>query len=252
MATALAEGMPTTVVILTPMSGISVGTPEPGLSVTGGGIGGSTGAAGADPYATARAEITPVSDMHKDLLEDPNTVPFEVSDDFENTAADWPPDVLANFEDPNVTDPDYAPLRLEVADGEYSGPRLAVAELNELMTYNFGVIPINQPIQHMFEAKNVGDEDLLISRIYSACGCTATTIGGTVIDPAGFIQPDGLVLAPGESVRFGVEFDPRAEGTRGSQAKYVQIFTNDPTGALFDANDENSHETRFRLVVDPE
>ncbi len=248
-ATAMAEGLPTTVVVVPGFATLPASTPEAASDEE---AAGSSDASEADPYSTVRARITPVSTEHADLLEDPNTIPFEIEEDFDNPAAGWPPDVLANFEDPNVTNPDYAPLRYETVEGVYEGPRLAVSDLNELNTFNYGVVELAEPIEHEFEIHNVGDEELIISRIYSACGCTATRIGDTVIDPAGFIQPSGLVLKPGETIKFGVEFDPRAEGVAGTQAKYVQLFTNDPSGAIFDTNDPNSHETRFRLVVAPQ
>jgi hypothetical protein len=136
--------------------------------------------------------------------------------------------------------------------GEITGPRLAIADLNENNTYNFGTVPIDEPASHDFTAENVGDEPLRISRIYSACGCTAMSVGDYIIDPSGFIVEGPMVLQPGEAFEFRVEFDPRAEGVRGSQAKYVQIFSNDPTWAVFDQTDPDSHETRFRIVVDPE
>jgi hypothetical protein len=177
---------------------------------------------------------------------------FEMPEDWEGKASNWPPDVLWNFEDPNVTDPDYSPLRLEEVEETFSGPRIAISDLNHVNSYNFGVVPMDQPVAHAFEAQNVGDEDLKIGRVYSACGCTATHIGSYIIDAAGWIKPDPIVLAPGESIEFSIEFDPRAEGAAGTQAKYVQVFSNDPTRAVFDPTDPLSHEVRFRLVVSPQ
>lgn len=228
--TAEAQGLPTSMVILTPM------VPEPLATQMGSEGGGS--------------DLE--SELPDWLPEDMGGVELDIPPEWEGKAAEWPPDVLANFEDPNVTDPDYSPLRLEEVEGTLSGPRVAIADLNELNTYNFGTVPIDTPIAHGFEARNVGDEDLIISRVYSACGCTATRIGELAIDSAGWIKPDPLVLAPGESVVFGIEFDPRVDNVRGSQAKYVQVFSNDPTRAVFDPADPLSHEVRFRLVVDPE
>lgn len=205
-----------------------------------------------DPYAEAKAKITPADDLEETLLKQPGTIPLEIPENFEGKAADWAPDVLAKFPDPNVTAEEYRPLQYEKVTAPLEGPRLAITELNDQFTYNYGVVPSSKPAAYDFLAVNVGSEDLLISRVYAACGCTATRIGDAVIDPAGFVTPVPLVLKPGESVRFTVEFDPRAEGVTGSTAKYVQLFTNDATKAIFDPSDPNTHETRFRIVVDPE
>jgi hypothetical protein len=159
---------------------------------------------------------------------------------------------LALLSDPNVVEPAYVALRLESESQAHDGPRLALSDLNESYTYSFGVIPREGRVEHSFKAANVGSADLAISRIYAACGCTATRVEGASVNSAGFILPDPLVLAPGQSTTLTIEYDPRTSGTFEPQAKYVQIFTNDPTKALFDAEDPNSHETRFRIVVDPD
>lgn len=165
-------------------------------------------------------------------------------------ASKWPHDVLANFEDPNVTNPDYVPVRPEDVKEPLEGPRLGITDLNTIYTYDFGVVPMDEPVNHDFTAQNVGDEDLIISRVYTGCGCTATKINDTIIDAAGWL-PEPLTLKPGETAKFTVEFDPRAEGRAGAQSKFIQIYSNDPTKAMFDPQDPLSHETRFRIVVEP-
>jgi hypothetical protein len=174
---------------------------------------------------------------------------FEVGPDHVGIADGWTHDVLANFPDANLTDPAIQPLRLEDVDDPLSGPRLAISDLNPLFTHDLGVVPFDEPTEHTFRLRNAGDEDLVVSRIYTACGCTATRLGGRAIDPAGWL-PEPLVLVPGEEAALTVTFDPRVENRTGTRAKYVQIYTNDPTKALFDDNDRNSHEARFRIVVE--
>jgi hypothetical protein len=162
----------------------------------------------------------------------------------------WPPEVLAEYPDPNLSE-DLVPLRPEKIQEPQSGPRIAISDLNDFYTYNFGVIPMEEVAEHDFEAWNVGDEDLIISRIYAACGCTATVFGGDRIKADGFL-PSPVTLKPGESRPFTIQFDPRAEGKDVTQSKYIQIYSNDRTRFLYDDNEPLSHEIRFRLVMKPE
>ena len=244
-ATMDADDLPDSAVIITPMIR---GTVDPN-----------------DPFAQNRGTPS-VPENAPDWQErDPNAAPqatpydplgsggptVELPDD--RPAAQWEPDVLAEFCDANLSE-EYQPARVELVEGTLEGPRLAISELNECFTYNFGDIPDDETARHMFTAKNVGDEELIIGRVYTGCGCTATTIGDQTIKPDGYL-PEPLVLAPGETVEFGVEFDPRAETSQNihvSQAKYIQIFSNDPTGPQYTAGEELSHETRFRIVVRPQ
>ena len=120
-ATASALGLPTSVTVVEtnieqmPGQPAAVGTSE---------------AARVDPFAEVRKRITPVDAVHEALLQDPQTVPLEIADDFVGKAADWAPDVLANFPDPNVSNEDLSPLRYEVFQGTAEGPRLAITDLN--------------------------------------------------------------------------------------------------------------------------
>ncbi len=219
----------------------------------------------ADPFATARAMVTPAAGSQgvspaqavppggsSGLLGDAGAsgMEFTVAPDYISPTENWTHDVLAGFPDANLADPALVPERAELVKETLQGPRLAVSELNDLYTYDFGVVPLDRPVSKTFTASNVGDEDLIISRVYTGCGCTALTIGEQQIDGAGFVTPP-LTLKPGQAVEFSVQYDPRAEGKTGPQAKYVQIYTNDPTQMLFDEKDPNSGEARFRFVVEP-
>lgn len=166
-------------------------------------------------------------------------------------AENWTPDVLANVQDPNLS-ADYRPFRVEDHDAPLEGgPRLAVKDLSPIWTYNFGDVNRNASVKRDFVVKNIGDADLIISRVYTGCGCTTTRIGDVPIDGAGNM-PQPYVLKPWEEVPFTVEFDARLSQEQGSLAKYIQIFSNDDTKAVFDdAAPELSHETRFRIVVRP-
>lgn len=165
-------------------------------------------------------------------------------------ASSWSHDVLANFEDPNVTKKEYEPAHPDAITAPVAGPRLGIRGLNLINTFDYGKVPMDVPASHDFTLVNVGDQDLVVSRVYTGCGCTATRLGDVYLDNAGFL-PEPMVLKPGEERGFTIEFDPRAEGKPGAQAKFIQIFSNDPTKARFTPDDPNTHETRFRIVVEP-
>lgn len=196
-----------------------------------------------------RAQVTPADELQEGLLEsDPSAPVFEVNPDPERYKDH---EVLSNTVDPNVDTAEHRPLRLETVSKPVPGPRLAVSDLNLNYTYDFGPMKMTERRSHTFTAKNVGTEDLVISRIYTGCGCTATTVGDQTIPPDG-ILPTPLTLAPNEEITFSVEYDARAEGRAGATSKYIQIFSNDPTYALFDEGDPLTHETRIRIVVEPQ
>jgi hypothetical protein len=157
--------------------------------------------------------------------------------------------VLAGFPDANLSS-ELVPQRPEKVTTPLKGPRIGISGLSDLYTYDFGEVPFDKPVQHDFMAENVGDADLIVSRVYTGCGCTALSMGTQKLDGAGFLQPP-MVLKPGQKVPFTVQFDPRLESKGGPQAKYVQIYSNDATRTLFEAKDPNSYEVRFRFVVEP-
>jgi len=166
-------------------------------------------------------------------------------------ASNWDHDVLAKYENPNVTAKGYQPVLFdEIGDQKFAGPRLALSELNFINSFDYGKVPMDIPAAHDFKMTNVGDADLTVGRIYTGCGCTATRFGDVFLDNAGFL-PTPMTLKPGQSQVFTVEFDPRAEGKAGAQEKFIQIFSSDPNQVQFSASDPLSHETRFRIVVQP-
>ena len=207
---------------------------------------------------SANDVIKPVDNAEgipESLRDVPGGSEFEVNPNRPSTE-NWDHEVLAGFPDPNVENKEFSPLRMEDVKGPLEGPRLAISDLNTLGTYDFGKGSMTDPVTHDFTATNAGDEDLLIARVYTGCGCTATRIEDAVLDAAGWVvdatgakQP--FVLKPGASAIFSVEFDPRNDGKPGAVAKYIQIYTNDPTKGMFDGSDPNSHETRFRIVIEP-
>ncbi len=83
----------------------------------------------------------------------------------------------------------------------------------ESKTFNFGNITEGQQIHHNYKFKNEGKTDLIIRKVKSSCGCTATNLSSNVIKAG----------ATGE---FKVTFNSR--GKRNRQNQTVTIITNDP------------------------
>jgi hypothetical protein len=250
LATAQKLGLPTDVTIVQSVTRtLQTAPPPPGAGTPG----------APDPFGTARAQAagaagapagTPSGNPTLDAARAMGAKEMAFPTDYKGKAEGWTHDVLAGFPDANLADPKVVPERAEFVKGTLQGPRIAINELNDQYTYDFGVVPLDHPSIKEFVASNVGDADLIISRVYTGCGCTALTIGSRPISGGGFLTPP-VVLKPGEKVPFTVQFDPRAEGKTGAQSKFVQIFTNDATKTMFDAKDANSYETRFRFVVEP-
>lgn len=78
--------------------------------------------------------------------------------------------------------------------------------------FDFGTIPAEDTVSHVFRLRNEGHSNLLIRRIETACGCTA-------------VVPDTRVVAAGDSCNIQVTFQTR--GREGKQLKTIQITTND-------------------------
>lgn len=86
------------------------------------------------------------------------------------------------------------------------------------MTYNtvdfdFGKMNEGETRSFQFEFSNEGTNDLVIHKVKSSCGCTAT-------------QPQKTVLKKGEKSLIDISFN--SSGKTGSQHKTVTIVTNDP------------------------
>lgn len=79
--------------------------------------------------------------------------------------------------------------------------------------YDFGTITSGEKASYAYVFKNEGGSDLIIRRVKSGCGCTAT-------------NPEKTVIAPGESSSITATFDSRKR--TGKQSKSVTVITNDP------------------------
>jgi len=86
------------------------------------------------------------------------------------------------------------------------------AKLNE-ESFNFGTITPGQPVAHDFVLKNDGKDPLIIRKISTTCGCTAS-------------KPDTYEIKGGESTTLKCTFDSR--GKTGKQFQTITVIVNDP------------------------
>jgi hypothetical protein len=79
--------------------------------------------------------------------------------------------------------------------------------------WDFGKIKEDERPVHIFTIKNIGREELIISRVRASCGCTATMLSSDHI-------------APGKSAELKATFNPT--GFKGLVKKDINIESNDP------------------------
>ncbi len=81
-------------------------------------------------------------------------------------------------------------------------------------SYNFGTIDQGKVVKHRFEFTNTGKTPLIIRKMTTTCGCTAT-------------EPSAYEIRGGESGYIDVEFN--STGKIGKQFQTVTLITNDPS-----------------------
>lgn len=79
--------------------------------------------------------------------------------------------------------------------------------------HDFGRLDNRQTVEHTFVLTNRGDEELRITQVKPACGCTVATMAKKT-------------LAPGESVDLQVQLS--LKGVKGTQHKEIAVVSNDP------------------------
>jgi len=87
---------------------------------------------------------------------------------------------------------------------------MPVMEFEET-THDFGKIIQGEKVSYTFKFKNVGESDLLISKVSTSCGCTATDYPK---DP----------VEPGETGKIVVTFD--SHNKKGFQNKTATVLAN--------------------------
>lgn len=167
------------------------------------------------------------------------------------SAEDWPHDVFASVRDPNVLQAGFAPARIEDAppDAPIAAPRLAVGGFDAALTRDLGTLAAGRPTTTTIAFGNVGGADLVIERVYFGTSGLGFAPGGPLAaDATGSLRAP-LVLAPGETVPITLAVDPRRLTARGTQALYLQLFTNDPQLEPFEPGASAGREGRVRLVL---
>ena len=79
--------------------------------------------------------------------------------------------------------------------------------------YNFGKVKTGAMVKYSFTFTNMGKEDLIIRKVKSSCGCTATS-------------PADKVIKKGKTSKIDIVFN--THGRTGRQHKTVTVITNDP------------------------
>ncbi|MDR2835383.1 MAG: DUF1573 domain-containing protein [Bacteroidales bacterium] len=79
--------------------------------------------------------------------------------------------------------------------------------------YDFGTIKQGDKATYNFTFKNSGKSDLVLRKIKTTCGCTAT-------------NPEKMIIKPGEVSHITVTFN--SSGKQGAQQKTITVISNDP------------------------
>jgi hypothetical protein len=88
-------------------------------------------------------------------------------------------------------------------------PKLFISEVE----WDYGLVKPGGKYTHIFTIKNKGDEELIIERLHSSCGCVKTSISTKSIQP-------------GKSTQLKAIFD--MAGYEGKVEKHIYIKSNDP------------------------
>lgn len=99
------------------------------------------------------------------------------------------------------------------ASNVLAAPVLQVPE----STFDFGEVYQGDKVLHVFQLINEGNDDLLIDRVKSSCGCTAVMVTEKKLSPGG----EGELQANFDSARF-----------RGEVSKTIYIYSNDPVNPV--------------------
>mgnify|MGYP001080392254 CR=1 FL=1 len=79
--------------------------------------------------------------------------------------------------------------------------------------WDFGTIKQGEKVTHVFEVKNLGGTELVISKVRPSCGCTAALLSSPEVPPGGTSQ---------------IEVTFNSSGFKGKVTKYIYVESNDP------------------------
>lgn len=97
---------------------------------------------------------------------------------------------------------------------QFQGPKI----YSPANKYDFGTVESGAIVKHKFVLINNGDQNLVIDKVVSSCGCTAA-------------EPERKELKPGDNTTVTVEFN--STGRTGDQLKTISVLSNDSNNPLF-------------------
>lgn len=95
-----------------------------------------------------------------------------------------------------------------------------IAKAAPVKDYVFDTISINDTVNHVFDVKNISDDDLIISKVGTSCGCTAAVISDSIV-------------RPNDSAQVRVEFIARKEKTGDIKNSVVLRTNTEPPFTVF-------------------
>jgi hypothetical protein len=125
-------------------------------------------------------------------------------------------------------------IGLSMFQGVEEGPKIQITPER----YDFGSVRVSGgEVTKLMTVKNIGKDDLKITRMESSCGCTSASMVVDGIEGPRFsmashgTNPTGwsVTLEPGETTQLKVYYDPTVHrDMRGPVTRTVTIFSNDP------------------------
>lgn len=86
--------------------------------------------------------------------------------------------------------------------------------------YKFDTCLSHEKISHVFSLKNIGNADLVISKIHSTCNCTVAFA-------------DSIILRPSEKTDLKVEYNPAFFGDTGTVLQKIVLRNNSDSSIIF-------------------
>ncbi|MEK7680790.1 MAG: DUF1573 domain-containing protein [Patescibacteria group bacterium] len=96
------------------------------------------------------------------------------------------------------------------------GPVISVIPIKN----DIGTVVYGEVARYAIKIKNIGDQDLIIQKISTSCGCTKAQI-----------TESDKIIAPGKEVDVNVSFDPathKDDSDMGEIIRMIYIKSNDP------------------------
>jgi len=97
-------------------------------------------------------------------------------------------------------------LTIAVAGSAMAGPELTIPE----EVFDFGYIPQNSKVSHVFWLRNTGDQELRIAKVTPGCGCTQAPL-------------DKQVVPPGDSARLEIIFSSKLYFNRVAKKPVIEL-----------------------------